>query len=243
MGQETFPARPPAGASIRFGPFRLFPDHHLLLQGDEHLQVGSRALEILIVLTERGGELVTKDELLSRAWPNATVEESNLRAQVALLRKILGDNQAAPRFIAAVPGRGYRFVSPTSHELVSEVQSAGARSALPRRLNATIGRDEAIKAAQGRFKRSRLTTIVGPGGIGKTALCIAVAEQILSSYEHGACFLDLAPLANAQLLSSVLAGWRMRQPIPSPVLLRISVQSECCSYSTAVNWSLKPRLG
>jgi predicted ATPase/DNA-binding winged helix-turn-helix (wHTH) protein len=206
MGHQTFPERSPTGAAIKFGSFKLFPDRHLLLQGDEPLQVGSRALEILIALTERGGELVTKDELLSRAWPNATVEESNLRAQVALLRKILGDNQAAPRFIAAVPGRGYRFVSPTSSEVVNDIKAAGAKSALPRRLNETIGRHEAVRAVQGRFKRSRLTTIVGPGGIGKTALCLAVAEQLLPSYEHGACFLDLAPLANAELVSSVLAA-------------------------------------
>jgi predicted ATPase/DNA-binding winged helix-turn-helix (wHTH) protein len=192
---------------MTFGSFCLYPDRHVLFQHNQPLQVGSRALEILIMLTERVGELVTKDELLARAWPNATVEESNLRAQVALLRKILGDNQAAPHYIAAVPGRGYRFVAQISYAgLAREAKAGGARNNLPRQLTQPIGRDEAIKAVRGRFERFRLTTVVGPGGIGKTTLSLAVAEQLLASYEHGVCFLDLAPLTNAQLVPSTLSA-------------------------------------
>lgn len=207
MNQAPFSARPLIGTKITFGPFCLHPDRHLLFQHSELLQVGSRALELLIALTERVGDVVTKDELLARAWPNTTVEESNLRAQVALLRKILGDDQTTARYIAAVPGRGYRFVAPISFSgAATEAVTAGARSNLPRQLTRPIGRDEAIKAVKCRFQRGRLTTIVGPGGIGKTTLCLAVAEQLSSSYEHGVCFLDLAPLANAQLVPSVLAA-------------------------------------
>jgi predicted ATPase/DNA-binding winged helix-turn-helix (wHTH) protein len=170
------------------------------------LQVGTRALEILIALTERVGELVTKDELIARAWSNATVEESNLRVQVALLRKVLGDTQTVPRYIAAVPGRGYRFVAPISYSVAREAAATDALNNLPRQLTQPIGRAEAIKAVRGRFHRFRLTTIVGPGGIGKTTLCLTIADQLASSYEHGVCFLDLAPLANAQLVPSVLAS-------------------------------------
>ncbi|UZF95490.1 ATP-binding protein [Bosea sp. NBC_00550] len=207
MDQASLPARLPGGVGLAFGEFCLHPDQHRLFQHNEPVQVGSRALEILIALTERVGEVVTKDELLARAWPNATVEESNLRAQVALLRRILGDNQAAAHYIAAVPGRGYRFVAPVLYsDLNIKAELVGAQSNLPRQLTQVIGREQAIKAVRGRFQRSRLTTVVGPGGIGKTTLCLAIAEQLLSSYEHGVCFLDLAPLANAQLVPSVLAA-------------------------------------
>lgn len=207
MDKAPFPARPLIGTKITFGPFCLDPGRHLLFQHGQPIQVGSRALELLIALTERVGDVVTKDELLARAWPNTTVEESNLRAQVALLRKILGDDQTSARYIAAVPGRGYRFVAPVSYSAAAtEAAAAGARSNLPKQLTRPIGRDEAIKAVKSRFQRCRLTTIVGPGGIGKTTLCLAVAEQLSSSYEDGICFLDLAPLANAQLVPSVLAA-------------------------------------
>src|SRR5689334_20354908 len=82
-GDLVPPHRPPgalAGA-ITFGPFRLVPARQLLLKGDEPVPVGSRALEILIALTERPGEVVSRDELVARAWPGITVDESNLRTQ------------------------------------------------------------------------------------------------------------------------------------------------------------------
>ena len=205
MEETLFSPKPAQGVATTFGPFRLFPDRHILFHHSDPLPVGSRALEILIALTERAGEVVTKDELCARAWPNATVEELNLRAQVALLRKILGDNQAGARYIAAVPGRGYRFVARISYDAL-EIAAAGVRNNLPRQLTQPIGRDEAVKAVCGRFRRSRLTTVVGPGGIGKTTIAIAVAEQILPTYEHGVCFLDLAPLTSAQLLPGVLSS-------------------------------------
>lgn len=100
----AFPkANAAADVATTFDSFLLYPGRHLLLKDAKPVTIGSRALEILIALTEQAGELVTKDELTARAWPNATVEESNLRAQIALLRRVLGDDQAAPRYIVAVP--------------------------------------------------------------------------------------------------------------------------------------------
>ena len=193
--------------TIMFGPFCLDISRHVLLKGNEPVPVGSRALEILIALIDHPGELVEKDELVARAWPNVTVDESNLRAQVALLRKTLGEGQAGARYIAVVPGRGYRFVAPVTYSGDAvEGEAPDVCNNLPRQLTQPIGRDEAIKAVRGRFHRFRLITVVGPGGIGKTTLCLAVAEQLSSSYEDGVCFLDLAPLANAQLVLSVLAA-------------------------------------
>lgn len=204
--QAQISPRETGDVAITFGPFLLYPARHLLLKNDEPISIGSRALEILLELTERPGDLVTKDELTARAWPNATVEESNLRAQIALLRKVLGDDQAAPRYIVAVPSRGYRFIAPLTR---ARVESAPVTTAvlnnLPRQLTYPIGRDEAIKIVEGRFQRFRLVTIVGPGGMGKTTVGLSVAEQLWSSYEHGVCFLDLAPIANPQILPSLLA--------------------------------------
>ena len=65
----------PLERTISFGPFRLLPDRRLLLEGDKAVRLGSRALDILIALVERAGELVGKDELMARVWPRTFVEE------------------------------------------------------------------------------------------------------------------------------------------------------------------------
>ena len=100
-----------ADHAISFGSFRLMPGRQLLLEGDKPLRLGSRALDILIVLIEHPGDLVTKEELVARVWPDTTVEEGNLRVHMAALRKALGDGN---RYVTTIPGRGYRFVAPIS---------------------------------------------------------------------------------------------------------------------------------
>jgi DNA-binding winged helix-turn-helix (wHTH) protein len=105
----------PAGATtseVSFGPFRLLPAQFLLLEGDKPVSLGSRALEILIVLLERPGELVSKQELMARVWPNIFVEPANLTVHVSALRRALRDGRDGNRFIINIPGRGYCFVTP-----------------------------------------------------------------------------------------------------------------------------------
>jgi DNA-binding winged helix-turn-helix (wHTH) protein len=98
--------------AISFGSFRLLPSQRLLLEGDQPVRLGSRALDILAVLAENAGRVVPKEELIARAWPKVFVEEANIRIQVSALRRALGDGQAGNRYIVTVPGRGYEFVAP-----------------------------------------------------------------------------------------------------------------------------------
>ncbi len=97
-----------------FGPFCLSPQRRLLLENGEAVRIGSRALEMLIVLLERHGELVTKHELTVRVWPATVVVEGNLTAQLTALRRALRDGQDGHRYILNDPGRGYRFVAPVT---------------------------------------------------------------------------------------------------------------------------------
>src|SRR5262245_32592297 len=97
--------------SFSFGAFVLLPEQQLLMKGKTPVRIGGRALDILVALVERAGELVSKDELLSRVWPDTFVEESNLKVNVATLRRTLGEAPGGTRYIATVNGRGYRFVS------------------------------------------------------------------------------------------------------------------------------------
>ena len=97
--------------AVSFGPFRLLPAQFLLLEGDKPVPLGSRALEILVVLLERPGEVVSKQELMARVWPNIFVEPANLTVHISALRRTLRDGQDGNRFIINIPGRGYSFVA------------------------------------------------------------------------------------------------------------------------------------
>src|SRR5258708_18280406 len=104
------------GHAISFGPFRLLAAQRLLLEGDKPVRLGSRAFDILAALVERPGEVVAKEHLIARAWPQIFVDESNLKIQVSALRRALGDGQGGNRYVITVPGRGYNFVAPVRRE-------------------------------------------------------------------------------------------------------------------------------
>ena len=103
-----------------FGPFRLIPAQRMLLDVGKPLRLGSRALEILMVLLERAGETIRKDELIARTWPDTVVEENALRVHVAALRKALGDGRAGNRYIANIPGRGYGRAPPDQGRVAAQ---------------------------------------------------------------------------------------------------------------------------
>jgi DNA-binding winged helix-turn-helix (wHTH) protein len=111
--KRTEPARA-APIEVSFGPFRLLPTQFLLLEGDTPVPLGSRALEILIVLLERPGELVSKQDLMARVWPDVFVEPANLTVHMSALRRALRDGRDGNRFIINIPGRGYSFVAPVT---------------------------------------------------------------------------------------------------------------------------------
>jgi DNA-binding winged helix-turn-helix (wHTH) protein len=100
-----------APAKVSFGPFCLLPTQFLLREGDKPVPLGSRALEILIALLERPGELVSKRDLMARVWPNVFVEPANLTVHMSALRRALRDGRDGHRFIVNIPGRGYCFVA------------------------------------------------------------------------------------------------------------------------------------
>jgi len=95
---------------LRFGPFELASRERALRRDGLVLPLGSRALDILIYLANRPGEVVTKKELIDRVWPDVFVEEGVLRVHVASIRKVLGDGLSGNRYIANIYGRGYSFV-------------------------------------------------------------------------------------------------------------------------------------
>jgi DNA-binding winged helix-turn-helix (wHTH) protein len=133
--------------AVSFGPFHLFDAERQLKKGEEKLQVGGRALDTLIALVERAGEVVSQKELISRVWPDVTVQEANLRVHIASLRKALDDGREGARYIMTVPGRGYSFIAPVTRSVPQPTQSKQAvvsdrPQRLPPKLNRMIGRDD-----------------------------------------------------------------------------------------------------
>jgi DNA-binding winged helix-turn-helix (wHTH) protein len=116
-----------ATSEILFGSFRLLSSQHLLLEGDKPVALGSRAMDILLALVERPGELVTKEELMARVWPNVFVDPANLAVHISALRRALQDRCNGNRFIINIPGRGYRFVAPITRGEASEASSANSK--------------------------------------------------------------------------------------------------------------------
>src|SRR5437870_2523793 len=109
-----------------FGPFRLEPHKRLLFRGHESIKLAPKALETLLALVERHGEVLEKDELMKRLWPDSYVEEGNLTLNISNLRKALGENPQQHQYIVTVPGRGYQFVARVKESAAESEELAAA---------------------------------------------------------------------------------------------------------------------
>ncbi|NVZ70658.1 ATP-binding protein [Pseudomonas costantinii] len=195
--------------AVHFGPYRIHPRQRLVLEAGRPLRLGRRAVEILLILLEHAGNVVSKQELIARVWPKSVVEDGNLRVHMAALRKALGDGQAGQRYIVTVAQRGYSFVAPLSIEPMTLPtdgipQSQGHN--LPLRRTRMIGRQALIDALVQQLPQQRFITLTGAGGIGKTTVALRVAELLIGHYRDGIHLLDLAPLSAPSMILPNLAA-------------------------------------
>jgi DNA-binding winged helix-turn-helix (wHTH) protein/pimeloyl-ACP methyl ester carboxylesterase len=116
---------PPSWKRYAFGPFELDADDRLLMHGGDIVPLTPKALDTLLILVERNGHVVSKDELLERVWPDSFVEQNNLAQNISALRKALGEREGGPRYIDTVPKRGYRFITPVTARLRTPMPDPG----------------------------------------------------------------------------------------------------------------------
>ena len=182
-------------SNLRFGPFELSSRERVLRREGVALTLGGRALDILIYLAERPGEVIAKQELIDHVWRDVTVEEGSIRVHVAAIRKALGDGQFGNRYIANVKGRGYSFVG-TVVSVAGSTESDDAalrhKGRLPARPVMMIGRDAMLGEVGDNLQQERFVTLLGPGGIGKTTIAIAVGHAIAEEFGGEVYFVDLA---------------------------------------------------
>jgi len=176
--------------------------------------LGGRAFEVVTVLVQSASELVTKDHLMERVWPGATVGEGTIHVHISAVRKALGQDRA---MLKTVSGRGYRLLGSWTPQqpdaTAAPVHSSLTRTSGTAPLNnfsplitRLIGRAAACQLVRDLVSAYRVVTLTGPGGIGKTSLAIKAVRYLLPDFEDGGWIVELASLSDPGLVASTVAG-------------------------------------
>jgi predicted ATPase/DNA-binding winged helix-turn-helix (wHTH) protein len=193
---------------LRFGPFELSIGERVLRRDGHVLPLGDRALDILIYLVDRPGEVIAKQELIDHVWSDVTVEEGSLRVHMAAIRKALGDGQFGNRYIANIKARGYSFVG-TVVPLAGNTESGKDRfrhqGRLPVRPLVMIGRETVVGEVCDKLRDERFVTLLGPGGIGKTTIACAVGRAAAEEFGGEVYFVDLEGLTDPRHVAVAVA--------------------------------------
>ncbi len=185
--------------------------------------------ELLILLIERRGQLVTRDQIIERIWGKDVFldTDNSINAAIRKIRQVLKDDPEQPRFVQTITGRGYRFIAAvveakdgaSARDTAPEIadlrdrfpekpvkQVETRRTNLPVQRTGFVGREKEVAAAQELLLRHdvRLVTVTGPGGIGKTRLAVQVANGLIDRFPGGTHFVSLSPLSDPGLIASVI---------------------------------------
>jgi len=194
--------------AYRFGPVEVHADQRSLLIDGKPATLGARAFDVLVTLAEHAGRPVSKNDLLDAVWRGVVVEENNLQVQISTLRKLLG-----ARAIATIPGRGYCLAlvadaAPTGEPTGKSADGQSGRTAATARplpeAPVLYGRAADITVLADLIRARHLVSVVGPAGIGKTRVAQAVVHVLHDAFADGVFFVDLASLADADLVPGTI---------------------------------------
>jgi predicted ATPase/DNA-binding winged helix-turn-helix (wHTH) protein len=176
--------------------------------------LGGRAFEVVTILVQSASEFVSKDHLMDRVWPSATVGEGTIHVHISAVRKALGADRA---ILKTVSGRGYRLLGSwtpqrreaTATPVYSPLTRAPGSSPpnnFPPIINRLVGRAAACQSVRDLVSAYRVVTLTGPGGIGKTSLAIKAVRYLLPDFEDGGWIVELASLSDPGLVPSTVAS-------------------------------------
>lgn len=206
-----------------------------------------------MALVEKGGSVVSKNDLLSKLWPGQTVDEGRLRVHVTSLRKALGDGKHGARYLSTVSGQGYSFVArvflPDDAAKTSKRPGLKQVHNLPPLPAGIVGRDQTVHDLSLRLGNERFVSIVGPGGIGKTTVAVSTGHTLLDDFAGEVYFFDLGTLHDPGLVPNVIAstfGLRSEDPIGALVAFlgdkRILLIIDSCEHVIETSAALAERL-
>ena len=188
---------------IEFGRFKVVRHRRELLADARPVELGGRAFDTLLALIDARGSVIVKDELMGRVWPDRVVEENNLPAQIAVLRKVFGADR---HLIRTVAGRGYQFTGEI-HTAAAAAPSPPSRTTnLPEAVSELIGREAELEEVAALVTEHRLVSLVGAGGIGKTRLGLEVARHLLPRFPDGVFVAELGPVSSPELVPATVAA-------------------------------------
>ncbi len=192
------------GGALSFDGFRLDLDNRALSLDGRRVHIRPREIDLLIYLAQRPNRFISNDELARGVWGGQPMSDANLRVQVSALRRILAKAEGGQSVIDGLHQRGYRLRLPDP--CVVQPAAPAASHTLPVRIKRFFGREYDAARLVGLLAQNRLATIVGPGGIGKTALALAAAEGLAGTFADGVRFVDLAGLSDGALVAGTLAA-------------------------------------
>ncbi|QIB07875.1 helix-turn-helix transcriptional regulator [Pseudomonas fluorescens] len=200
--------KPDSEPALSFGPFVFHRQQRLVTRDGQPIALGGRALDVLQVLVEHAGRYVTKQTLIAQVWPDSVVEDINLRVHIAALRRAFGDGRDGARYILNHPRQGYCLAVPLAAQgdVESPFSCQVERHNLPARLSPVVGRDKVLGRLLAQVPHQPLTTVVGPGGVGKTTVVLRVAELLLEHFDDGAWFVDLVAVGDPAQVMAQVAG-------------------------------------
>ncbi len=221
-----------------FGPFRFIPAARRLDLNGVPVKAGARSLDILHLLVERAGKIVTKEELLARAWPGLTVEDTTFRVEMTRLKRTLGAGKNENQYVKTLPGQGYSFAGAVRRAESTEglQQDSSHRQTqvspdfrtkttnLPKELRSIVGREEELTEIQRTLAQGMLITLTGLGGIGKTRLAIELGRNALDRFAGRVWLIDLTTVSSdAEILSGVAGVLGMALVNPANAIEKLAM--------------------
>jgi non-specific serine/threonine protein kinase len=200
---------PPYYASMifRFGDCELDESAYELRRGGRRLRLARQPMDLLRLLLEHPGQLVARDFIASQLWaPDSFGDlDAGIHTAILRIRQVLGDSRQSPAFIETVPGKGYRFIASVEVAAEAERSTSMPLDNLPAELTSFVGREQELAALPRLLSNTRLMTLTGAGGVGKTRLAMRLASAVASQYPEGIWLVDLAPLTAPDLIAQTIA--------------------------------------
>ncbi len=197
-----------------FGPFRLEPDEHILRNGDESVSLAPKYFDLLVLLVQNSGRLLTKDQIMQTVWSGSFVEEANLTVAISAVRKALAEKESGVQYIETVPKRGYRFTAD-----VREVEESPVPS-LPKLEASSLSGNDQSTIPNTALPTPTIVTLADDSA--PLPESTNAPAEISRPYRDANHYKRIAALALIVITVAVLVGitFRLRRPSPRPAFIQ-----------------------